>query len=106
MRLLQQLLEAEHLVTRLNCSSCMFSKGQRHKVVEADELNDQGGIDSTDEGDIARAKDARLITLPGKTTTDIKVWCANPKVDRWITDRMWCTHWDTPDTIHVLKKNK
>lgn len=93
---LDVLMEAE-LVTGTHCANCKFTSG---KPVKADpkELNDQGGIDPTDQAGLERAEAADLITMPGKQKVTSKVACVHPKVKLWVNSRMCCAFWDAPGT--------
>lgn len=87
-------------ITRLNCSNCKFLSSKKEKV-EKDDLNAQGGISDQTSAEKDRARNVKLITLPGKMAVTEKHWCNNSKVDQWVTKHMWCRGWEATGTIHV-----
>ncbi len=90
-----------------NCYNCMYTS-KNAEPVEHSELNDQGGLDQTEEDTLKRAEKADLITLPGGSMTDAvnKKFCNHPKIQMYVTVRMCCAYWDKPDARRPWKKTQ
>ena len=92
--------EKTEVVEGTNCANCKFTKGSKSTSVEKEELNAQGGLKITNAGDLKKAKEADLVTLPGKgKMPTVKVWCKHKDVDQWVTPRMCCAFWDAPGVL-------
>jgi hypothetical protein len=87
-------------ISRLNCSNCRYFSSQKEPVTDSD-LNVQGGIKDRTPDESKKAKEIKLITLPGKMKVDFKHWCNSTDVDQWVTEHMWCRAWEAPGTIHI-----
>lgn len=103
MKTLQVLMEATHVIERLNCADCQWSKGQKTEPLDASDANEQGGMKCPGGEASARAKKGKLITLPGNAHSTSKTWCSNPKIDQWVTGRMWCKAWEAPGTLRSFE---
>lgn len=99
MKIVNLLVESNELIVGTSCINCDFIKGEKHEKVTRDELNKNGGIDSTTKSDLAHAKKADLITMPGHKYPSEKVWCNNENVQQWVTERMCCNFWNAPGII-------
>ena len=95
---IRELMEQEQpkIIEGTSCVNCDFTKHQKTEKVTEDDLNKFGGIDPTSKQDIAGAKKADLITMPGAKFPTIKLWCKQPAVDQWVTERMCCNFWNAP----------
>lgn len=89
-------------VTGTNCGNCKFFTGKEVPVGE--NLNEQGGITSRGEDDLAKAKEGDLITLPGKAKPTIARECSHKDIKQPVNDRMCCAYWDNPGAYREFKK--
>jgi hypothetical protein len=82
-------------VVGTNCYNCKFIS-DKEEALSPQELNDRGGIDPKDQGEMGRAMTADLITLPGWSKSDAssKKFCYNVKIKMCVTARMCCAYWD------------
>lgn len=78
-----------------NCFNCMWID-QETKMVNREELNDEGGINPKTGYEMKKAKVADLITLPGGSKDDAenKRLCKHSKIKMYVTQRMCCNYWD------------
>lgn len=78
-----------------NCYNCKFV-ADKEEAMDPKELNGIGGIDPKSEGEMKRAKQADLITLPGWSDKDAKTkkHCNHEEVMMHVTVRMCCAYWD------------
>ena len=78
----------------------------KEEPVNANELNDQGGIDPKTEEEMQRAQAADLITLPGGSKADApnKRMCYHKKIKMFVTVRMCCAYWDNDAVKRPWKK--
>ncbi len=83
------------MVIGTNCYNCKFIANQE-KAIGPMELNEEGGIDPKNEGELERAKNADIITLPGGSKDDVvaKRYCNHKEVRMFVTVRMTCAYWD------------
>ena len=88
------------------CMSCDFTKNQPAVKVSEDELNKNGGMLSTNKDDLAGAKKADLITMPGEKSASIKKMCQHPEVKQWVTVRQCCNFWNAPGILTQYKEDK
>jgi len=88
-----------------NCYNCKFV-ANNDEPVNQKLLNDEGGIDPTNEEEMGRSKKADLITLPGGSKSEVltKKFCYNNEIKIYITIRMCCAYWDN-DAVKRLGKN-
>ena len=94
-----KLLEKASRFTGTNCKNCKFYLGKSEKDADKTDLNSQGGIDPKGEEQLARAKAADLITLPGDNIVLKKAYCHHPDVKLTVTPKMCCAFWDNGDAI-------
>ncbi len=82
-------------ITGTNCYNCDFV-ADMDESIDPMELNEEGGIDPKNEGELERAKKADLITLPGgsRKNAESKRFCNNEEISMYVTVRMCCAYWD------------
>lgn len=93
-------------VNGTKCSNCTFTEGQEAVRITKKDMNTQGGIDSKSAKDIAGAKAADLITMPGSKFPSVKVKCTNSTVAQFVTERMCCNFWKAPGMVHCSETSE
>lgn len=78
-----------------NCYNCKYIS-KKEEPINSNDLNNEGGLDPKNKQEMARAKKADLITLPGGTKADAssKKFCNHEKIKMYVTVRMCCAYWD------------
>ncbi len=97
--------QSQEKILGTNCFNCVWIN-QETKVVNPEELNDEGGINPKAGDEMKKAEKADLITLPGGTKEDaeVKRFCMNPKIKMYVTQRMCCSYWDNEQVKRPWKK--
>jgi hypothetical protein len=93
------------IVIGTNCYNCLYIS-KKEEPVDPKELNAEGGIDPKTDGEMQKAKNADLITLPGGSKADAasKKFCYNEKIKMYVTARMCCAYWDNAAVKRPWKK--
>ena len=91
------------VISGTNCGNCRFFTGKKESI-KPDELNEQGGVKAPDKDHLDMAKEADLITLPGKDNPTEKVYCVNKDIKQFVTSHMCCAYWDNPGVYREFKK--
>lgn len=104
MKIIQILSERVNKVEGTNCDNCIWKTDAETRKVQKEELNDQGGLISTNTDDLRNAKTSDLVTLPGRASVDSAFYCKHAKVKQWVTSRMCCIFWDAPGVHRAFGK--
>jgi hypothetical protein len=90
-----------------NCYNCKFVANNEEPANQRI-LNDEGGIDPSNEEEMDKAQEADLITLPGGSKVDAttKKFCYNDKIKMYVTVRMCCAYWDNDGVKRPWKKSE
>ncbi len=88
-----------------NCYNCLYVS-KKEEIADRNELNEQGGIDPSTDGDMKRAQTADLITLPGGSRDEVigKRFCNNEAIQLYVTVRMCCAYWDNKSVRRPWEK--
>lgn len=100
------LVEAEQPMKGTNCGNCKFTKGSKSEDAKPDDLNKQGGTKPENDAQMKLAEKGDLITMPGKHSPKVKVWCKHTKIKQWVTEAMCCGYWDAPGTLRAYGKQE